>query len=424
MNNFIKRDIFKKVSKHLDNKEITVIMGPRQVGKTVLTKQLKEYLIQEKKINETLIYYFNLDIYTDRDVLSDQADFITFIKQKSQKDKIYIFVDEAQKIENAGVFFKGVYDSELNVKIILTGSSTLEIRSKIYESLTGRKRIFHLLPFSFFEFLRAKNKSLCKLLQSGNKITKYDQTILIDTYKDYCLWGGYPQVALSDSISDKKAYLEEIFSSYIEKDIIGFLKIKNENNFIKLIKVLASQIGGLIDVAELSLAINTDRYTVDRYLKTLEKTFIIKKLSPFYTNSKKEVIKAPMLYFIDNGIRNLSLRLLDNTFDKLEKRGEVFENSIFKELLLLEYSQEFNLKFWRSKQGAEVDFIIEKGLKVIPIEIKVNLKKDNITRSLLAYIKKYQPRKVFVITLGYQGKRKVLNSSIEFIHPFNLKNLK
>lgn len=421
MANFIERDIFDRVAKHLENKEISLIIGPRQVGKTVLTKQLRKYLLQKKKIDSSLIYYFNLDIYSDKDIFSEQADFITFIKERSRKDKIYIFIDEAQKIKDAGVFFKGVYDSDLNVKIILTGSSTLEIRSKIYESLTGRKRIFHLLPFSFFEIVKSKNKVLYDLLESNVKLLKHDQETLIGIYKEYCLWGGYPQVVLADSVFEKKEYLQEIFTSYIEKDVIGFLRIKNESNFIKLIKVLASQIGGLVDVAELSNDVNTDRYTIDRYLKALEKTFIIKKVHPFFVNRKKEIIKAPMLYFVDNGIRNLSLGLLDKTFDSLEKKGEVFENSVFKELFLMECEKIFNLKFWRTKQGSEVDFIIEQGQKFIPLEVKVDLKKDNISKSLSAYVKKYQPKKAFVVSLGYQGEREVLDTKIKFINPFNLK---
>ncbi len=421
MANFTQRDIFSKISKHLDNREISVIIGPRQVGKTVLTKQLREYLIQEKKIDNSLIYYFNLDIYSDRDIFASQTEFIAFIKQRSQQDKIYIFVDEAQKVENPGVFFKGVYDSDLNVKIILTGSSALEIKSKIYESLTGRKRVFHLLPFSFFEIVRSKNSVLYKLLKSGDKLTKHDQEILIDIYKKYCLWGGYPQVVLADSISEKKEYLREIFSSYIEKDVVGLLQLKNENAFIKLVRVLAAQVGGLVEVSELSNSINIDRYTIDKYLESLEKTFIIKKISPFFENRKKEIVKSPKIYFIDNGLRNLSLGLLDYSFDDLENKGAVFENSIFKELLLLEYLGEFNLKFWRTKQGSEVDFILEQGRKVVSLEVKVDLKNNNIGKSLLSYIKKYQAVNNFVVTLGYQGERKVDDQKVKFIYPFYIE---
>ncbi len=418
MEKFIKRDIFEKVAKHLEKKEISVIIGPRQVGKTVLLKQLKEYLILEKKIDPSLIYYFNLDIYSDRDVFKSQTDFIEFIKQRSKKNKIYVFVDEAQKVENAGVFFKGVYDSDLNAKMVLTGSSTLEIRSKIYESLTGRKRVFYLLPFSFLEILKAKDEILFNVLDNGQKLIKRDKEKLIALYKDYCLWGGYPQVVLADSLSEKKEYLQEIFSSYLEKDIIGFLKVKNEDNFIKLVKVLASQIGSLTDVAELSNAVNTDRYTIDRYLEILEKTFVIKKITPFFANSKKEIVKAPKIYFLDIGLRNFSLKLLDNNFDDLSDRGSAFENSIFKELFLRELQGDFNVKFWRNKQGSEIDFILEKGKKLIPVEVKLDLKNNNSPRTLVSFLKKYSVDKAFVFNLGYNGERIFSNKIIKFIYPF------
>ncbi len=420
-NKFILREIFFKISKHLvKNKEITLIIGPRQVGKTVLLQQLQKYLVQEKKVNPQDIYYFNLDIIKDRDLFRDQTEFIQFLKNKSEKRKIYVFVDEAQKVKEVGVFFKGVYDSNLNVKLVLTGSSSLEIRAKINESLTGRKRIFYLLPFSFAEILRHYNFELADLIKQKKKITAPERKEILALFFDYCIYGGYPQVVTASSWEEKEEFLREIFTSYIEKDIIGFLKVENENNFIKLVRLLAAQVGNLINISELSSLVQTDRYTVDRYLLNLAKTFIIYNLKPFYSNPRQELIKANKVYFIDNGLRNLSLDNFKVPFGQREDRGVLLENAILKELLILKYQKNFNLKFWRSKQKAEVDFIIEQGLRILPLEVKFSLSGHKLSPSFLGFIKRYQPAKALVVNLHFQGSREIGKTKVFFILPYEL----
>lgn len=422
MQNYAKRDLFNKIAKHLDKKEISLIIGPRQVGKTVLIKQLQEYLIKDKKVDAQSIYYFNLDIIKDRELFDDQTEFIDFLKQKSLIKKIYVFIDEAQRVKDAGIFFKGVYDSELRVKLILTGSSVLEIRSKIHESLTGRKRVFHLLPFSFLEILNYKNSELYDLVINRKKIFQRDRKEILKLFFDYSIFGGYPQVVTANVHEEKIEFLKEIFNSYIEKDIVGFLKIENENNFNKLIKLLASQIGNLINVVELGSLVNTDRYTIDRYLLNLEKTFATYNLKPFYNNPRQELVKSSKIYFIDNGLRNLGLENFNEPFLNRQDKGSLFENIILKELLILKYSKNLTIKFWRSKQKAEVDFIIEKGLDVIPVEVKTNLSSGKLEASFLGFISRYNPKKALVVNLDYQGRKKVSETDVFFIYPYEVGN--
>lgn len=416
---YIKRILFDDVARHLDNKEITLIIGPRQVGKTVLLSQLQEYLIYEKKISSEFIFSFNLDIIQNRELFENQTEFIKFIKQKSVKQKIYIFIDEAQKVKEAGVFFKGVYDSDLPVKLILTGSSTFEIKSKIFESLTGRKRVFHLFPFSFLEILSFKDLQLYNLVRGNKEILLYDHKKILNIFSEYCVWGGYPRAALTNNYQEKALYLKEIFTSYIEKDVIGFLKIENENNFIKLVKLLASQIGNLINIAELSSLINTDRYTVQRYLSILEKTFVVYSLPPFFTNARQEIVKNPKIFFIDAGLRNSGLESLNKPFENREDKGALLENTILKELLIFKYNN-INLKFWRSKQKAEVDFIIEKGLDVFPLEVKSNCD-GKASKSFMGFIERYNPKQAFVISLNYRGEKIKNRTKINFIYPYELR---
>lgn len=417
--NYVKRTIFDRIANHLDKEEISLIVGPRQVGKTVLLKQLKEYLIREKSVDSEKIYTFNLDVVKDKELFDDQTIFIDFIKQKSAGGKIYVFIDEAQKAKDPGIFFKGVYDLNLPLKLILTGSSTLEIKSKIFESLTGRKRVFYLLPFSFSEILSFKRKDLHSIIISGEKILEYDKTDLLQIFYEYCVWGGYPKQALADDFTEKKELLNEIFTSYVEKDIIGFLKIQNETSFIKFVRILASRIGNLINISELSKVIETDRITAGKYFDNLTKTFVIYNLMPFFSNALQEVVKANKVYFIDAGLRNSALGSLDKPLESREDKGALLENVILKELLVLQDSKKFGLKFWRSKQKAEVDFIIEKGLDVIPVEVKSNNVK--LEQSLLGFISRYNPKKALVINLNFHEKKKIGNTDIFFIYPWELE---
>ena len=278
------------------------------------------------------------------------------------------------------------------------------------------------MPFSFLEILNYKNIDLYKLVDSNSKIFDYDKKEIFKIFFEYCIFGGYPQVVLVNEYEEKIEFLREIYTSYIEKDIIGFLRIENENNFNKLVRLLSAQISNLINVAELSSLVSTDRYTINRYLINLEKTFVIYNLKPFYSNPRQELIKAAKVYFIDNGLRNLSLENLNSSFANREDKGQLLENAVLKELLLLKYVRNFNLKFWRSKQKAEVDFIIERGLDILPIEVKSNLSSNKLEAGFIGFIKRYNPKKALIINLGYQGKRKINDTEIFFIYPYEIEN--
>ena len=419
--NLIKREVFPQIAKHLEKPEITLITGARQTGKTVILGMLKDWLIKEKKIDKENILYFNLDIIKDWEFFQSQTKFIEFLKELSQKQKIYALIDEAQRVPNCSRFFKGVYDSNLNVKLVLTGSSSLELKTRFQESLAGRKQIFNIFSFSFSEFLQAKNKRLSELLKEKTKISEISKKQILSLFKEYIVWGGYPRVVLSQNKQEKLAILSDIYSSYIEKDIVGLLEIKNRMGFSKLVKLLAGQIGQLVNINELANSSNLDRETVERYLKTLEETFIISPLIPYFKNSRQEIIKQNKIYFNDTGIRNYAI---DNfsPFSERQDAGSALENVVFKEILFsLPLSQK--IRFWRTKQGAEIDFLILKGENIIPIEVKSDIKKLDIPLGLKNFIEKYAPKKCFVANLSLEQKIKIKETKIEFVLPFNVKKI-
>lgn len=419
---YIQREIFGQLASHLEKPEITLLTGSRQVGKTVLLEQLKNYLLSQKEIPNDAILWYNLDLIQDWEIFQNQRNFIEFLRSRSKNQKLYVFVDEAQKIKEAATFFKGVYDSKLNVKFILTGSSSLEIKAKLKETLAGRKRVFHIPSFTFYEFLLAQDKVLAEIVKSKEHIGAIDREKINDFYEEYLVFGGYPRVVLSDSKEDKITILREIYSSYVEKDAIGFMDVKNKTAFNRLIKLLAAQTGQLVNIAELALHLGIDRQTVERYILALEETFIIKKISPYFRNSRQTIIKAQKIYFLDSGIRNLAAENFQSFRERIDK-GSVLENAVFAELLFNAEKTLTGLYFWRTKQKTEVDFVLEKGLQLLPIEVKTSLVKTEVPQALLSFVEKFVSQKAVVANLSFgESEAQIANTKIYFVYPYEVVN--
>lgn len=415
----IKRAIFDDLKQHLSEKEITFIVGPRQAGKTTLMLFLKDFL--EKNGEKTL--FLNLDIERDKVHFSSQDNLIRKIELEVGRDKAYIFIDEIQRKENAGVFLKGIYDMNLPYKFIVSGSGSVELKGQIQESLVGRKIVFELDTLNFSEFVNFKTDYKYEHKLADFFETEKEKTF--DLLIDYLSFGGYPRVVLGERLEDKIRVLNEIYQSYLEKDISYLLGIKKTENLTHLLKIIASQIGSLTNFSEISNTLGISVKTVKNYLFYLEKTFILKKITPYFKNTRKEITKAPVFYFCDLGLRNF---ILDNFSINLENSGFIFENFVF---LFLQEKIRFSsshIHFWRTKDGSEVDFVIDKGESVIPIEVKARkLKEAKPSRSFKNFLNRYMPREAFLINLELREKInfKKTDTDIYFIPFFDLqtKNL-
>ncbi len=374
------RYLYKQLENHLAKKTYTIITGARQVGKTSLLKQLYLYL---KKRNEIAVI-LNLE---DTKLLSNlNYDVKSVFKHvpispkkildgKTNK-RIYLLIDEIQYLNDPSNFLKYLYDEyEYNVKIIATGSSAFYIDHKFKDSLAGRKRIFQLYPLSFNEFMEFKNyeeakDDLTHMVMEPSYVSQYG-TNINSLFYEYLTYGGYPAVILEDDIENKKWILRELRTSYLKKDITD-AGIEKEVVFFKLIQLLADQTGNLVNGNELSNTLDTDNKTINKYLYILEKSFHIDLLKPFYGNLRKELIKMPKVYFNDIGMRNALLNRFENPHYRMDK-GMLFENFVYNQLRI-KYEQE-QIKYWRTVDGKEVDFVIEESYKQgIAMEIKWNCK--------------------------------------------------
>ena len=406
----IKRYILDDLIAHLSRKEISIIVGPRQAGKTTLMNLLIDYL---KKRGEKTIF-FSLDFERDMPYFSSQMRFLDRLRLEFGNQKAFVFIDEIQRKENAGLFLKGLYDMGTPYKFIVSGSGSMELKEKIHESLTGRKRIFELNTVSLREFINFKTG-----YRYEDRLKDYFQidTGAMGLFMEYINFGGYPRVILEDTISEKLKVMDEIYRSYIERDISFLLRIERVDAFSMLIKILAGQTGNIINLTELSSTIGVSLPTIKNYLYYAEKTFVIKRITPFYRNIRKELSKSPVVYFYDVGLRNYSIGRFGR-ITHLAEEGFLFQNLVLN-LLTEKFSGEaMGIHHWRTKDKAEVDFIVDLGDRVIPVEVKARaLKSPTIGRSLKSFINRYHPDEAWIINLTLSAEISYENTRIKFM-PF------
>ncbi len=410
----IERKLFTDLVSHLSKKEISLIIGPRQAGKTTLMDLLRERL--DNQGERTL--YLNLDIEWDRPHFDSQSALLRKIELELSKQRGYVFIDEIQRKENAGLFLKGLFDLKLPYKFIVSGSGSLELKEKIHESLVGRKRLFELSTITFDEFINHKTDYKYKENLAGFLEIEKDKTQQL--LMEYMNFGGYPRVVLASEQSEKLQIIDEIYRSILEKDIAYLLKVDKTDAFSGLIKILSSQIGNLINYSELSSTLNISYQTVKKYLWYSQKIFLLDLISPYARNVRKEITKSPVPYFWDLGLRNYALGIFGHIGSPSEC-GFIFENLIF--LLLKEQVKlrATKLNFWRTKDKAEVDFVLESGRNVVPIEVKYkSLKKEEIPRSLRSFIQKYSPDEAYIINLDYTNTVKINKTTLFFLPYYEL----
>jgi uncharacterized protein len=407
----IRRKLFSELIGHLEAREISLIVGPRQAGKTTIMTELKTYLDQRGE--RTL--FLNLDYEADKTFFSSQNDLIGKLDLELGRKHGFVFIDEIQRKENAGLFLKGLYDLGLPYKFIVSGSGSLDLKEKIHESLAGRKRIFELSTVSFNEFVDFKTEyRYSGKLEEFFSVEKEQTFSLLNEYLNF---GGYPRVVLETELSEKTKIINEIFRSYVEKDIAYFLGVNRADAFSLLVRILASQTGQIIKYSKLAGESGISAATLKNYLWYAEKTFSIKTIPPYFKNKHKEIIKSPTVYFFDLGLRNFSLGLFGN-LTQPDQVGFVFQNFVANELAEKIVNTSKNLNFWRTSDKAEVDFVLNDNEAVLPIEVKYSkLKKPEVTRSLRNFILEYSPAEAWVINLSLEAEIKIGKTVVKFI-PF------
>jgi predicted AAA+ superfamily ATPase len=328
--------------------KVLIVIGPRQVGKTTLIKSLCE--------KEGNYLFINGDDNEDRAILQEAGE----TKLRSIiGNYTTVFFDEAQRIANVGIILKIIHDHIENVRLVVSGSSALEIANAMNEPLTGRKWEYNLFPLSW-----------------GELKSHYGYAKNIKNLNQYLIYGMYPEVISNPN--EAESILKQISGSYLYKDILQYQGIRKPEVLDKLLLALALQLGSEVNYNELSRTIGVDRATVEQYISLLEKAFVVFRLSPLSRNVRNEMNTSRKIYFYDNGIRNAII----GNFKSIEFRqdiGALWENFVIAELIKTQSYNKWHGRnyFWRTYQQQEIDWIEEKDGMFSAYEFKWNTKKNN-----------------------------------------------
>ena len=394
------RKILQSIQNLLQKSPAIILVGARQVGKTSIMKALQLNLEEEN--NKTL--YFDMEFPSNLEIFSHGVEnFLQYLKSinldpyNNIEKNIYIFLDEFQYIPDAGKLIKLVADNFQHLKIIASGSSSVDIQKAMKESSVGRKRIINIYPIDFSEylyFLDKKEASFFRDISIKGSLSPSIIQNLNNEFYEFLIWGGMPQVVLTKDVQEKIEMLEEICSSYILKDIKGLVGIQNISIFNNFMRILAQESSSIFNLNSLANTLKVSRNILEEYLFILESTFVSFQFNPFFTNKRKELSKAKKNIFYDSGMRNFLIKNTSN-FAMRQDKGYLTETVVYNEIIK-NIKTGMYLYYWRTLHQTEVDLVIQKDSTLVPIEIKSG---DIIRapKALISFAKQYKSQYAFVV---------------------------
>lgn len=378
---YIERDIKARLEKVAGISSIVALVGARQAGKTTFLKE------QAKGRKSSYVLFDDPDV---RGIFEE--DIKKFERQYIEGHDVSV-LDEVQYCKDAGIKLK--YLTEMGHKIWLTSSSEVILGKDILSFLVGRVSVLRMYPFSFHEFLASKSQT-----ETIAAITKRNVW-------EHMTYGGYPKVVMTGDTESKKIILSDLYETMVLKDIARAFSLQDIGALEQFTRLMALSVGEIVSYDTVSSTLKLSFQTVKKYFDAAEKSYLMKMALPFFTNKSKEITKQPKVYFIDTGLRNAVVRGFP-----AEPSGKLFENYVFSETL----KGGFTPKYWRTKAGAEVDFVVEyDNGTVIPIEVKLTAEPRKIERGLRSFIEEYGPKKAVVVTYGgSSGETKVGSCRVVF----------
>jgi predicted AAA+ superfamily ATPase len=353
---YIRRKIDTKIQEYLKLPEILAIVGPRQSGKTTYLK----HLIDEKK--------GNFISFEDVDILNLFNNDIKGFAEKYLKSIDLLCIDEFQYAKAGGKNLKYIFDEYKNKKIIISGSSAIDITIHAIKYLVGRVIVVNFWPFDKDELK-----------------TVFPEFTECQLYEYYSMYGGYPRVAIASSNEERKLILKNIYNTYFLREVKDILGLVDEYKIQKLLVYLAQCIGSNISYVKVANTCDLKERDVRKYLEFMSKTFIVYLVTPFYTNKLREISKQPKVYFFDNGF-------LNHILSYEVESGKKLEQTIVMEV----FKQGLDLKYWRDKQGREMDFVVYDENRILKaLEAK---RSGRSTESFKAFIDKYSEINAKIVT--------------------------
>lgn len=390
-----RQEYLDKINNGFKYNPIVVLLGARQVGKTTLMKLYSQnnpafWLIGENP--ETAQLFEKLSVIE------------RFLKLNMNNElQGLLVIDEFQYIKGISIMLKLLADKYADLSILCSGSSSLDIMQEVEESLAGRVRIISVYSLSFAEYVKFYDDNLYAKftdLNLNDNIPLFLPEIQL-LLNEYLIYGGLPKIAKATKANDKEELLNDIFQTYLLKDVRQYVRNQDFVSFNKLLKILSSQIGNMLNINELSNTLQLSYKACEEYIYILEQMFIIHLVDPFTTNKRHEITKMKKIYFCDLGLRNI----IYNSFNDIDIRvdnGQLFENYAYLELI--KYIGNIHVNYYRTKDKTEIDFILtdRKG-NCIPVEVKYkNFEKPKKIRALTEFAKNNENNISYIINRNNQ----------------------
>jgi uncharacterized protein len=387
------------LTRAFENTYITAILGPRRVGKTTIVNHYKNIHTENTWVT------FNMDSLQEKNRVEQGAlrqMIIEYVRYHiGAGKKIWVIIDEAQKCPALFDQIKIIYDEQKennSIKFILTGSASLNLHNLCAESLAGRIELYFLNEFNLQEATALKEKSflinhsLFDCITGKDSIKNIETAIqamlpfkpLLENQLDQQLiWGGLPEVVLSKNEDAKLRYLNNYLQTYLEKDIRSLETVFDLRLFQQLINIIAEQTGSIRDDQRFIQSLGCARDTLKKYRGILLATLMYTELYPFISSSLKRMIKSPKGYLRDNGLISALTGLID--LQLLRRTGTIghrFENWLLGEITtwLNRQIKRGDIYYWRTAQGAEIDFVVTIKPHIYPFEATIS---DYIDRKKL-----------------------------------------
>lgn len=365
----ITRELQAKIEQKLFDGKAIVVVGARQVGKTTLFNEVLRNRPEK-------ILRLNLDEADARELLTNPT---MAELQQLIADNTIVMVDEAQRATDIGLTLKRIQDNFPQVQLMVTGSSSLDLRARINEPMTGRKWEYMLFPLSTGELIRTKGILFVR-----------------QSLESRLIYGSYPDVL--NYQAEVRETLTNLTGSYLYKDLLELESIRRPALLEKLLVALALQMGSEVSYNELAQTVGTDSKTVEKYIDLLEKCFIVFRLQAFSRNLRNELKKSRKIFFYDNGVRNAVVQ----NFAPLALRadtGALWENFFISERLKANHYAGRYAKsyFWRTKSQQEIDYVEECDGTFRAFELKWNPKR-NTAAIPAAFTQAYPVSEAVVVT--------------------------
>lgn len=325
--------IIKEASQYFS---VISVIGPRQSGKSTLLKHLfpdvPKYSLKDVNVREFA-----------------EHDPVAFLHQHPKG----MFIDEVQKVPQLLEYIQGIVDDNPDCQFLLTGSSNFELLHGLCESLPGRAGVYELLPMTYQES---------------------ESTMSETTLDDFLYSGLYPAICAKKN--KPHLFYPSYVKTYLERDVQDLLKIKDQMQFMKFMKLCAARVGSIFNASEIAAQLGIDSKTITSWLSVLQASYLVTLLPPYFENISKRLVKSPKLYFNDPGLASFLLDIESpRQLERDKMRGAIFENYVVMEVIKHRYNRGLlnGVYFYRDSNQNEVDILLKEEGEITAIEVKSSM---------------------------------------------------